>query len=809
MSVRHLTNYIKTIMNKNIVFVPFFLGAILLNHALFAQKEPTVSISGIVNDAELKVPLPFVTVFVTPDGSDEILTGQITNEQGYFELSELAVGSYELQVQFVGYQPYSKSVELSADQLKVDFGIIEMYSDVAVLETVEVTAERSTIEQRIDRKVINIGKDLATVGPTAADLMVNLPSVNVDQEGNISLRGNENVVVLVDGKPTNQSAAQLLQQIPSGSIKAIELITNPSAKYVPEGMSGIINIVLKKNTNRGFNGNVNAGLTLGNKVRYNAATDLNYRSQKVNYYFNYALTDAPMPTWGEIYRADEPSEEDWYALNDRITHLFKTGADFNLSDKTIASAYTIQNAFRNNGERSTDILFPMEQTLNFGQAYKAHVENYASSYNFDLRHQFSDHASIEFEMDHGAFDGEESADFQFYGTNLEVADANESISNVRKNTKVNLDFERSFAHSNQLEVGLEARIQDTDNAYDTSNPNFVSSDYQLDRDIYSFYVNYQQQVGKWSYQLGARLERFEQSSDFEPEGSDREVYDDLIQSIYPTVFVGFIPNPETQVDAFNLSISRRVDRPNLLQLNPSRAWSSARITNVGNPALVPQFTNSIELNYTRQFEAGSLTSGLFFRKIFNEITRFGFNDPDNPGGILFSYDNYQNNSAYGFELSGNIQVTPEWSFNSSFDLYSQTQRGVAQEALREVQNVIYNFRTNHSLKINKQLTLQVIGLYRGGSTNLQYRTLSFYFMNIGARYRLFDGKGHLNASFNDVFHTQRFAFEGERPTLQEGNFFWDSQTFFIGYSHKLGSGKKQGLKRKKRDQNEKKSSGGF
>lgn len=796
-------------MNKNIVFVPLFVGAFLVSHVLFAQRNQSVSISGIVKDAELNVPLPFVTVFVSNTSSGEVLTGQITNEQGYFQLSELPVGTYELKVQFIGYKVHSEALELSLGQSEVDLGVIEMYGDVAVLESVEVTAERSTIEQRIDRKVINIGKDLATVGPTAADLMVNLPSVNVDQEGNISLRGNDNVVILIDGKPTNQSAAQLLLQIPSGSINSIELITNPSAKYVPEGMSGIINIMLHKNTNRRFNANVNAGLTLGNKIRYNTATDLNYRSKKVNYYFNYALTDAPMPTWGEISRVDEPSEEEWYALNDRITHLFKAGIDFDLSDKTIVSAYTIQNAFRNDGERSTDILFPLEQGLNFGQAYDARVRNYTSGYNFDVRHQFSEKATIEFEVDHGVFDGEERADFQFYGTTFELDRATEEIANDRRNTSLNLDFQRNFANDNQLEVGLEARIQDIENAYETSNPNFVSSDYQLDRNIYSFYVNYRQQLGKWSYQLGARLERFEQTSDFNPEGSEIQVYDDLINSVYPSVFVGYTPDPETQVDAINLSISRRVDRPNLLQLNPSRAWSSARVTNVGNPSLVPQFTNSIELNYTRQFEAGSFTSGLFFRKIFDEITRFGFNDLDNPGGVLFSYDNYQSNSAYGFELSGNLQVSPVWSFNSSFDLYSQTQRGVADEALREVQNVIYNFRMNHSFKINQQLTLQLIGLYRGGSTNLQYKNLSFYFLNLGARYRLFEGKGQLNVSFNDIFHTQRFAFEGSSPVLQEGVFNWDSQTFFVGYSHKLGSGKKQGLKRKKRDKNEKKSSGGF
>lgn len=795
-------------MSKNIIISLLAVSAIMICNDLIAQKSKTGAIAGTVIDANLKVPLPFVTIFITAPESEEVITGQITNEQGYFQLKQLPYGTYLVNVQFIGFKTFSKEVNLSPDQSIIDVGTIQLEDDVALLGAVEVTAERSTIEQKIDRKVINIGKDLSTAGPTAADLMVNLPSIDVDQEGNLSLRGNENVVVLVDGKPTNQSASQLLQQIPSGSIKAIELITNPSAKYVPEGMSGIINIVLHKNTNTGFNGTVNTGLTLGNKLRYNAATDLNYRAQKVNYYFNYALTDAPMPTWGEVFRPDEPSEEDWYSLNDRVTHLFKTGLDIDLTDRTVLSAYTIQNTFANNGDRSTDIQFPVETSLNFGQAYDTDISNYSANYNLDLRHRFSESASIELEVDYGTFDGEEAAAFQFYGTTFEVDEATEVITNDRKNTTINLDFERQISES-KLEVGVEARIQKTDNSYNTSNPNFVSSVYELDRDIYAAYFNYRQKLGKWAYQVGARFERFEQKSDFQPENAENERFDDLIQSVYPAVFLSYVPDPTSQTDAFNLSISRRVDRPNLLQLNPMRAWSSARITNIGNPSLVPQFTNSIELNYTRQLKSGSLTSGLFIRRIFDEITRFGFNDQDNPGGILFSYDNYQDNSAYGFELSGNYQITPKWSFNSSFDIYSQTQRGVAQDEFREVRNVIYNIRTNHSVKISKKLTLQAIGLYRGSSTNLQYKTLSFYFLNVGARYQLFEGNGNLSVSFNDIFHTQRFAFEGERPTLQEGTFNWDSQTLFVGYTHKLGRGKKRALKRKKRDSNEKKSSGGF
>ncbi|MCR9252084.1 MAG: TonB-dependent receptor [bacterium] len=800
-------------MNKNILYLVILLGFLVAVSPSIAQNQKLekgkATIFGKVMDGNLNEPIPFATVMVTPAENEDLVTGQITNDQGLFQIKDVPSGLVIVEIQFVGYKSVSREIRIDKGNTKLDLGTILMYDDVEILDAVEVTAERSTIEQKVDRKIINIGKDLATTGPTAADLMVNIPSVNVDQDGGISMRGNDNVLVLVDGKPTNQNATQLLESIPSGSIKSIELITNPSAKYVPDGMSGIINIILHKNTNLGFNGKVNAGLTIGEELRRNAAIDLNYRTQKINFFLNYANTDGPMPTWGTIDRFSDNSNEVWFSLNDRTSHLVKTGLDFDLSSSTVVSVYSIFNDFKNQAFRSTDIIYPEPGTLDFGQEYSSEVDNVTKTFNFDIKHKFNENSALELEVDHSIFEGNESADFEFYGDAFDLDEAIELISNNRDNTTINLDFENSFGSNKRLELGLEARIQRTNNDYSTTNPNFNNSIYALNRDIYAGYFTFSHKLGKWSYQLGARFEDFDQRSDFGEDGSESVQYNDVIRSVYPSAFLTYTPNPESRKDAINFSVSRRVDRPNINQLNPMRAWSSARITNVGNPSLIPQFTNSVEVNYTRQLEKGSVTSGVFYRRIFDEITRFGFNDEENPGNILFSYDNYQNNSAYGFELSGNFQITSKWGFNSSFDIYSQTQRGVAQDEFREVQNVIYNFRTNHSFKASKKLTFQLIGLYRGGNTNLQYRTLSFYFVNIGARYQLFKGKGALSVNFNDVFHTQRFAFSGERPVSQEGNYNWDSQTLFVGYSHKFGKSKKRSPKRKKRDNNEKKSVGGF
>ncbi|MDD7914600.1 TonB-dependent receptor [Polaribacter ponticola] len=241
------------------------------------------SVTGKVIDNKTNETLPYVNIVVR-DMAKKIITGGITDDNGMFTVKDLPKGNSLVEVQFMGYKIYSKKINISNKSKKINLGTIRLIEDAATLDEIVVRAETSTVVQKVDRKVINVGKDLTATGTTASELLNNVQSVSVDsQTGGISLRGNENVRILVDGKPTNISAAQLLKQIPSTSIKSIELITNPSAKYNPEGMSGIINIILNKNANMGFNGSIDSGVTAGHYVRYNASTNMNYKTGKVNF----------------------------------------------------------------------------------------------------------------------------------------------------------------------------------------------------------------------------------------------------------------------------------------------------------------------------------------------------------------------------------------------------------------------------------------------------------------------------------------------------------------------------------------------
>lgn len=256
---------------------------------LFAQGSGNPgSVSGKVIDNTSKQPLPYVNVSIFEN--DKIITGGITQENGSFNIKNLALKSYKIEIQFIGYKKIIKNITLSEADKNINLNSIFLEEDAVQLNTVEIVKERSTIEQKIDRKIVNVGKDLIASGNTASEIMNNIPTVSIDpQTKELSLRGNSNVRVLIDGKPSNIDAAQLLQQIPSSSIKQVELITNPSAKYNPEGMSGIINIILHKNANEGFNGSINSGVTFGITPKVNSALNLNYKVGKVNFYTNYGF----------------------------------------------------------------------------------------------------------------------------------------------------------------------------------------------------------------------------------------------------------------------------------------------------------------------------------------------------------------------------------------------------------------------------------------------------------------------------------------------------------------------------------------
>ncbi|TXN34272.1 TonB-dependent receptor [Flagellimonas hymeniacidonis] len=816
-------------MKRVLLLFTLFLCSVFASN-LFANNntEPPIgSISGTIIDNALNQPVAYAAIVIKSEDGSKTITGGITTENGTFEIKKLPEGSFILEVQFIGYKTHSQKLVITKKNRKVDVGTITLMEETEELSEVEVVAERTTIEQRVDRKVINVGKDLTTAGATASDIMNNIPSVNVDsQTGDITMRGNSNVRVMVDGKLSNVPVAQLLRQIPSTSIKSIELITNPSAKYNPEGMSGIINIVLHKNANIGFNGNITTGLTKGIEAKFNSSIDLNYRQGKFNFYGNYGNNIGKYVNDGTILRIDENSLQAFDFFNNNKSHLYKVGVDFYLNDKNTISVFTNQNIFDGDGLGTTRVTYNNDLSRNVTQFFRDDSENQSEQYNFDYKLDFKKEGhNIELEVDYNRFDSNQDANFDSTGATL-FPDYMDFVDTERTQTIANLDYVNPLDSISKLEVGLESRIFGTDVDYSSTGLSFNSNGdliptpstaFTYDMDIYSAYATFSQTRGKFSYQAGIRVEDVEVKADTNRVRS----FTDKYTQVYPSAFVTYSPNDKDQLQ---ISYSRRVDRPGLQQVNPIREWATPLISSFGNPSLVPQFTNSYEANYTKRIKNGSVTGGVFYRSISDEINRAVYVDRLDFNKLILTFDNFDNTSAYGFELSTNYKVAQWWSINGSFDFYSQTQRGITESLSGdspnptendiivervEVDNTAWNLRMNNSFKVNKELTLQLFGFYRGQNRTIQFTAEPMYFVNLGARYSFAQGKGTISLNYNDMFNTMRFGFDGDRPYDQVGGFNWESNNVYAGLSYRFGSGKNRAKQRKRRDSNTKQSSGGI
>ncbi|ALM49959.1 TonB-dependent receptor [Flavobacterium psychrophilum] len=795
-----------------------FLCMLLLGSIMTMTAQNQGSITGKVIDNTTKEALPYVSIVVKENGT--VIGGGITEDNGTFTVKNIPLKSVAVEIQFMGYKTQNLTAALSDAAKSVNLGTIAIKEEATTLDEVSIVKEVSTIEQKLDRKVITVGRDLTTAGGTASEIMNNIPSVNVDQDGNISLRGNTNVRVLVDGRPTNLDPAQLLKQIPSTSIKKIELITNPSAKYNPEGMSGIINIVLHKNANDGFNGSFNAGITFGETPKVNNSVDMNYRTGKINFFGTAGSNSGKYFNDGFVNRLDIDSNQLIDVINDNESVLGKFGMDYYINDNNTLSAYTNQNYGSGKASIGANILYgPGENTPNISQLSLIDSDNHNNSYNLAFKHKFEKEGhTLDFEGNYNDSKDTQYVDYTTTTGNAAAVLYNDDVIDKRQNTTLNLDYVNPLSEKSTLELGAEARLIRSDNAYNSSNP-LIPADqqnvgYTYDQDIYSAYATFGQKFEKFSYQLGARFESYKVNANY---NGSTAFKDDYI-TVYPSAYLTYSLNEKNMLQ---FSYSRRVDRPSLDQTKPIREFATPLVTSLGNPELKPQFTNSVEINYTRMFGQGSsITGGVFYRLINDEISRVLYpnESTENTQDQIMSYSNFNHNNAFGFEISANYKIAKWLDIQPAIDFSSISQKGVVniEQAddtfVTEIKSITanaFNARLNSNFKINNRFSLNLFGFYRGPVNGVQNNSKDMYKIDSGARYTLLDNKMTLSVRFSDMFKTMRYGFDSRNPFPQEGEFRWESRTVYFGINYMFGGGKNRAMARKQREDNTKQSSGGM
>jgi len=774
------------------------------------KNETSGTLTGKVIDKKTNEPLPYVTITVKDEG--KIISGSITKENGTFNLNNLPLKTLNVEIVFIGYKKFETTVTFSKDDKSLNLKNIALEDESKQLSEVIITKEKSAIVQKIDRKVVTVGKDLQATGSTAADIMNNIPTVNVDLQNNtVSLRGNENVKILINGKPSNLTALQVLQQIPSTSIKQIELITNPSAKYNPEGMSGIINIVLNKNAALGFNGNVNSGVVFGIVPKFNGSLDMNYKVNKFNFYSTYSLNHGKRINQGIVHWDKYNSAED-YDLSFKITefnkeHFTKLGSDYYINDKNTLSFYTLQTFNSPVFKFENGVNYYNPATPDQVQIQNSTGKSKNQTYNLAFKHLFDkEEKTLDIELNYNTDKSPENSLF-VDGNNTFLRKNN--VTKDGKNFIGNIDFVNPINETTKLELGLESRLDETSNTF-VVNDNF-DADFNFERNIESAYGNFSKQYTKWSYQVGLRLESYDVKGTFKKTGFANETFTDYIFTAYPSAYLTYNPSEN---NSFNFNYSRRVDRPNMEQVNKIRQWSTSTIEQIGNSELKPQFTNSIEANYTHKLKKGNITAGAFVRFIKDEINQVLTSNPYDPTKQLMTFTNFDKNQEYGLELSGNYEFKKWWNVNFGVDNYFNNTKGIIEKSdgnlyAEKINATLFNSRMNHTFKVTKNFRLIWFTMYSGARQGLQFSNKDMWKTDLGSRLDLFEGKGSLSLRFNDIFKTMKSRFYSTEPANINGTFRWESQTVNLNFSYRFGSGKNKSLDRKQRDNNEKQGGGMF
>ena len=770
-------------------------------------------ITGKILDKKNNNPIAYATV-TCKNSNDKIITGVITNDKGEFKIYKLPKENIHLLFQFIGYTSIQKSIDLSTNETNYSLKDIYLKENITKLNEIKIQGETTTITQKIDRKIINIGNDLMSTGGNSFEMLQNISSVDIDQiSGTISLRGNENVRVLVNGKPSNLNSKQLLSQIPSNSVKNIEIITNPSAKHSPEGMSGIINIILKKSTIIGFNGTITGGITHSKNTRPESSLSLNYKKKNINFYGSYNTSWGDYETVNDLTRTDKNLFQNIDFLNKSYNNSFKIGADIDLTEKSILSLYTSQNFDNNSLQTNTKVIQLLNTTFN-----SKNLSDYNESeqaYNIDYQYKLDDKGqNFEIELNHTITKNpEKTTATESINPNLGLNNYTNNIIDTRKLWLINVDYTKPIK-SGKIEIGLEYRKQNFSNFIQTNQEKLTNNTPSIapvgntnlfyNRSLYSGYINFNKKIFKFSFQTGIRLEQFNLNASFSNTEQGNTLLKDNILSIYPSAYITYHINDN---DNLQLGYSRRVDRPSAYQVTPIQEWASPLSISRGNLNIRPQFTNSLEFNYTKSISKGYITFGTFYRRTKDKIGRLIEKDNLNSDRQITSFTNYSFANSYGLELSASFKPIKWWTIRPSLETYIQNSQGILNGKKEIIKNTQVKGRISNSFKIFKKLSFQLSGIYSGQRENIQYVVEPYTMINFAAKLSILNKKGKITLRLSDIFNNLNFDYSSKNPFPQTGKYILEYNSVYLGFSYNFGTGKNKAKRRKYRDNNE--SQGGM
>jgi outer membrane receptor protein involved in Fe transport len=779
---------------------------------------PPKTVTGMVVDAQSGTPLEYTNISFYALRDSSLVTGGITDVEGKFAI-DMRPGRFYAIVQFISYKSITiAGLGMRPDSDGLDMGVIELQADTEILDDVVIAGDKDQVELRLDKRVFNVGKDLSNTGRTAVDILNNVPSVAVDQDGNVSLRGSENVRILVDGKPSGIigiSSSDGLRQLQGDIIESIEVVTNPSARYDAEGDAGIINIVLKKKRKKGLNGGIT--LNTGYPNNHGASFNFNYRKKKVNLFANYGIRYRMSPGSGyslqkytEIdtsYRTDQNLDFTRGGLNNNI----RTGIEYSLNDKNTISGSFLYRISDGANERTTNFKDYNSDDILFRDQQRFEDENEEDeNYQYDLNYrktfkkkgqvltadvQYRDNGEIE------KGDIDQTTLFLLEGA-AEPDETQRSTNTESENSwLLQADYAHPIGAKGKAEVGYRGNFRALANDYlvedligtTWSNNINLSNDFRYKEDVNAVYGIYGNEIGKISYQAGIRVEATDIAIDLlQTAESFRKNYVNFFPSAFFTYKI-------SEGNSVQTSYSRRLRRPRSRNLNPfPYSIGDNRNLRTGNPDLNPTYTDSYELGYLKTWKKSNLFSSVYYRKTNGVVQRI----TERIDTINISKPvNLSVQNAFGLEFNYSYDLSKWWKISGNANFYRAITEGVYSDQVYEQDAYTMNTRLNSRMTIKKKVNYQMNWRYRAPQETTQGSRKAYTTLDLSWSMDVMNNKGTLVANMRDVFNTGKYRYTVEDPAfVLDGQFQRRPRSYTLSFSYRFNQKKSRRGNRDRQNQ---------
>lgn len=789
----------------------FLVLALVLSQPVAAQQHrgpsPATVIRGQVVEADTGAPLASATVAVWQVDEDVLATGTVTNTDGRFEIEGLRPSDYYIVVSFVGFENARvDDVSLRPGNLTVDLGTIALEPEEVAFEGVEVTAERDIVEIGIDRTTYNVRDDPSSIGGSVTDVLQNIPSVEVDLDGNVSLRGSQNVAIHLNGRPVPVSGeflASFLRQIPAGTVERVEVIPNPSARYDPEGMSGIINIITRQDVERGFGGGVNMGA--GTNETYNASGNLFFQRGRIETYLSYGFSYNSNESTGYNFRENRYVEPYTYLVQDNSDdgswrgHMVNGSIDYSFSERNRLS---LSGSLGDRGGDSAGRV--MYDELDTNRNTTALIERLTGSDSDGLngevalayqntvvpsRHEFSVEARF------SRFERNNASTFLQSLISGDSPDWNRTpeqhtwLTDANDRYTVQVDFARPVGQLTRIEVGAKSELRRVDNAFRSESRDApghpfepdvtLTNEFVFDEQVHAAYGIVNRTFGSFEAQVGVRLEQA--LTDFELSGTG-ESFDNDYFSLFPSAFLSYsISDAQT----LRGSYSKRINRPHTFVLNPFTSYDDPLNLRRGNPFLSPEYTHAFELSYTRFSNSTSLTVTPYYRRTVDVIRQF--KEVDNEGVSVTTFRNMATSDSYGVETIASFRLPNRLNAFASVSAFQVTTDGTNVGSDVSSDAFGWSARVNATVELVAGSSLQFFSFYRSPMDIERGRISSFSMSTLALQQKLLGDRATLSLRFQDVFDTMGFRFESAGPNFyQESERNFQSRGVFLGFTYTFG-----------------------